>query len=538
MPQDPAHYSNILMELLKAVKMHNFYPDGHPNLDLALEKCYSLIQKTVVEEGELKWKVDQKGFYSGTTLLAAGNTDVLTLAKKMFFKRINELTFTQRVALGDMKILLTVLKLEADDLTQKGGAEGVFATGGVQGILINSLSYEDLGKLKNELEEKREKEELAREEAEKKEEEEGETTEEEQKEPPPPEAPKPEDVNLPTLIERIREEQDAIRYRDLCARIKEKCSQLLAVKKFDDVSFALFVFGVHAGEAWHKPDEIRQMAAQTLKECLNDDILRYLIGRIGAKEEPMRQDIQRILLHGGTAAVELLLDAVISSPEAVARRNYYNTIILYGPSIRPNVEARLPGAQWFVIRQMVSILGDLGDTAAIEALEGAYKHTDTRVKKEVLKSLVKLPSPRSIAALIKGLDETEESLVSQAVISLGMLKDTSSIDLLAKLAQKRDAFSEPKDYIKEAIKALGNIGDARCVPHLRDILLRTVWLGRRANEESRVLAANSLGQICNAEAYAAIEQAIKGSTGELYNACKRILDGRDKSKITPDGRAV
>jgi len=280
------------------------------------------------------------------------------------------------------------------------------------------------------------------------------------------------------------------------------------------------------------------MAAQALTTCLNDEMLRYLIGRVGAKEEPMRPDIQRILLHGSTPAVEGLLDAVISAPEAIARRHYYNTIILYGPSIRPNIEARLPGAKWFVIRQMVSILGDLGDTAAIEALEAAYTHPDTRVKKEVLKSLVKLPSPRSIATLIKALDETDEPLVSQAVISLGMLKDTSSIDLLAKLAQKRDAFSEPKNYVNEAIKALGNIGDSRCVPHLRDILLRTVWLGKRTNEESRVLAANSLGQICNTEAYAAIEQAIKGATGELYNACKRILEGRDKAKITPDGRAV
>jgi hypothetical protein len=30
------------------------------------------------------------------------------------------------------------------------------------------------------------------------------------------------------------------------------------------------------------------------------------------------------------------------------------------------------------------------------------------------------------------------------------------------------------------------------------------------------------------EAYQALEKVSQGSTGELYNTCKRILDGREK----------
>lgn len=527
MPQDIAVYTNILIELLKAVKMHNFYPDGHPNLDSALEKCYSPLKKIVSEEGELKWKIDQKGFNSGKIQIAVGNADVAALAKKIFFRRISELTFTSKITIEDMKVLLTVLKLEPDELAKKDGAEGIFALRNVQGILLNSMNYDDLSKLKKELEEKHKKEELAKEEAEEQTEEQGDSTKEDEPS-PPPQADKPKDEDLSSLIERIREEQDAIKYKDICVRIKERCSQFLSEKKHEDVSFALFVLIVHTSEAWHRPQEIKDMAADCLHTCLNDEMLLYFIDRVSKKVEPLRPDIQRILLIGGEKAVELLLSAVISAQEAVARRHYFNTIILFGPSIRPNVEARIHGAQWFVIRQMVSILGELGDMAAIDALEAAYSHPDARVKKEILKSFVKLPCARSTAALIKALDETEESLVCHAAISLGMLKDTSSIDLLARIAMKRDAFSEPKESVKEAVKALGNIGDAKCVPYLRDILLRKVWLGRRSNEEIQVLAANALALIGNAEAYDAVEKVFKHSTGELYNICKRILDVRDK----------
>lgn len=528
MPQDPAIYSNILIELLKAVKMHNFYPNGHPNLDSALEKCYSPIKKLTTEEGEIKWRIDQKGFFVGKTQIAVGNADVTALAKKIFFRRINEITFTSRITIEDMKVLLSVLKLEPDEIAKKDGAEGIFAINGVQGILLNAMTFEDLSKLKDELDEKRNKKEQAQKDAEKQELEQGKTAKEEEP-PPPPDEKKPDDEDLSTLIERIREEHDTIKYKDLCVRIKERCSRLIAEKKYDDVSFALLVLVIHTTEAWHRPQEIKDMAADCLQACLTDDMLHYLIDRVAKKVEPMRPDIQRILLLGGERAVEFLLDAVISAQEAIARRHYYNIIILNGPSIRPNVEKRLQGAEWFVIRQMVSILGDLGDTAAIDALESAYTHTDGRVKKEVLKSLVKLPSERSTAALIKALDETDESLVCHAIISLGMLKDTSSIDLLARIAMKRDAFSEPKESVKEAIKALGNIGHPKAVPCLRDILLRNVWLGKRSNEELQILAVNSLALIGSPEAYDALEMALKKSlNGELYNICKRLLDGRDK----------
>ncbi|MBI5562987.1 MAG: HEAT repeat domain-containing protein, partial [Deltaproteobacteria bacterium] len=422
--------------------MHNFYPGGHPNLDSALERSYALVKKAIDEAGEIKWRIDQKGFYSDKNPLAPSNPDAATLAKKVFFRRINAITFTSRITVKDMKVFLSMLRLEPEELAQKGGADHVLAAGDVTGILLNSQSYEDLLKIKKELEEKKRKEELVKEEKKKIEAEEGTSTKEEESK-PPEEEEKTREESLAELLERIKDEKDAIRYRDLAARIKDKCALLLAAKKHRECALALFVFLDHTNEAWGMPEGIRSMAAERITECLDEEMLRHLIARVGNKDEPMRHDIQRILLHGGSPAIERLLDAVIAAPEAVSRRNYYNTIILFGPRIRTNVEARIPNAEWFVVRQMVSVLGDLGDEGALDALESAYKHEDARVKKEVLKSLVKLPSPRSTAVLIAAIEEQEESPVRQAVISHGLLKDTQAIDRLGKIALKRDPFAEP-----------------------------------------------------------------------------------------------
>jgi len=131
--------------------------------------------------------------------------------------------------------------------------------------------------------------------------------------------------------------------------------------------------------------------------------------------------------------------------------------------------------------------------------------------------------------IIEKLREEDPSLMAQAIISLGMLKDPASIEPLAEIASKRENFSDLMESQKEAVKALGIIGDGKAVPHLVKILFRKVWFGRKANDELRLLAALSLGMIGTPEALKAVREASSWAAGELQTACKRVLDGREKT---------
>lgn len=517
---------NILIELTKAVKMHNFYPDGHPNLDQALERSFSLIKKNVDEHGELKWRLDQKGFYSEKTPIATDNPDVAALAKKIFFRRISEIMFTHRFNSHELNVFLSMLRLEPADIYAKGGAETIMAGADVSGILLNALTYDDLEDLKSEFEKRKKLEEAA------KELEKGAegSNESDKEDAPSPEINLSDEDDLAALIDKIRMEKDFIRYNDLSVRIKEKADALMRAREFDNVLNVMFVFleGINASSEFS--EDITNTASERLLSLLNLDMIRHIIGRLGTKEEPLQGALQRILLMADTQALEPLLDALVSAEDAVSRRRYFNGITMFGVKARPNVERRLYSDKWFVVRQMTAILGGLGDVSCLDALENAYKHPDIRVKKEVLKSLVKIRSARSAAILISALAEKEESLVNQAIISLGMLRDSAAIDVLAKIAAKRDPFAETSESAREAIKALGNIGDERAVPYLTPILFRKVWFGRQSNEQMRTLTANALAAIGSKAAIDAVEKCAGTSSGDLQAACRRILDARERSK--------
>ncbi len=528
MPLDP-NYSTILIELNKAVKMHNFYPEGHPQLDSALEKCFLLFKKAFDQQPEIKWKIDQKGFYDNKTVIAGDSAEVTSLAKKFFYRKVKELTFIPRMTLPELKALFSIIKLEPEELHAKGGAEAVFADSDIRGILLNELRYEDLLKIKEDLEEQREKErqEIAKEKEQAAASAESAESGDENHQPPPqePEAEEP----LFVLLERIKEEKDFLRYNDLSVRIHEKTGVLLLEKKLDEAFTVALAFYQHLSPMSGLSDDIRAISSERLSAVLNRDMIEYLAKRVGKRDEAQRSAIQQMLVMAGSASVEFLLDEIIAAPEAVMRRNIFNALVLFGRKIKGSVEERLfKNPEWFVVRQMVALLGEVGDEGSLDAIEAAYKNPDVRVKKEVLKSLIKIQSPRSTEILVRTLAEEDEALVTQAIMSLGMLKDYSAIEILGDIALKRG--SDSQEIRKEAIKALGIIGHPKAVPCLTRILFKRVWFGKRANEEVRSLAAYSLGLIGTTEAYKALEEACQGSSGELYSACKRILEKREKNR--------
>jgi len=522
-------YTTILIELNKAVKMHNFYPEGHPQLDAALDRSYLLFKKRVDEAGEIRWKIDQKGFYDGKTPIAPAQKDLALLAKKLFFRRIKELAITPRMTLNDIKVLLSIIKMEPEDLQEDGGVETALAANDVQGVLVNALNYDDLRKIKKELEEKREDEKNAEAVRKKEEEEAGEERKRQQEEAPPPIEEAPQDEPFSALIKRIRTEKDLLRYNDLAARIKEKADMLLLEKDFDGVFPAALVFHEHSLTDSSLLDDIKKTASKKLDGLLTREMLAYMVGRAGEKNESSRHAIQQMLVVAGPEAAELLLTAIIDAPEALTRRSLFNALVAFGPVIREQVEARLDSPQWYVVRQMISLLGELGDPQALDAIEKTYEHPDMRVKRDVLKSLMKITSPRSTQILLRALDEDDQTLVTQAIISLGVLKDPAVIDTLGSIALKREAFADLMEPKKEAIKALGVIGSPRAVPYLTQILSKKVWFGKKTNEDARALAAYSLGLIGGPGAFEAIEKTLETSEGELYAACKRILEGREKA---------
>ncbi len=532
MPIELNDYNIILMELNKAVKMHNFYPQGHPNLQDALKNCHKLILEKIKSGGDINFTLNKKSFFHEKIPIAPDNADLAALAKKLFYRRVKEFTVTGGITTAELAHFLELMQLEPVDILAKGGAESILVSRDVEGILLNEMRYEDIKKLKAQLEEKEAEEEAEKElnpdEDEQPDDEQDDNSENEQAE-APESAEEPVDEQLLKLLVGLEHERDFLKYNDISARINEKVEALMASGSFVEAFPALLLFLTHSKESSGIDPDIRDIAAERLDQfLLNGENLRYLIGRAGRRDEAHREEIQQMVVKRGEAAIELLLSVLIEAREASTRRNLFNTAILFGNTILPFIEQELKSETWYAVRQMVALLGEIGDPSTIDMLQQAYRNTDLRIRREVLKSMARLASKDSTQFLLDALEESEHALVNQAITSLGMLRDPVAIEKLGKIALSWDSFSDSQDAKREAIKALGIINDQRAVGYLTKILTKKRFFSKSINEEYRALAANALGMIGGEEAFSAIEKVHVNSEGDLFNTCKRILDGREK----------
>ncbi|MFQ5428221.1 MAG: HEAT repeat domain-containing protein [Thermodesulfobacteriota bacterium] len=519
--------TTILNELNKAVKMHNFYPSGHPHFETALGQCYLHIKRCVDERGVIKYSINHKGFQCDSKSISADSEEIGELAKKFFLRKIKELEITTRLSSEDIKELVYVLRLEPSEISDVGGIERFFAERGVEGLLLNEMHYEGLKKLKAELQQRKAEEvntlaaDSGVEEIAIDEEADGKDTSQSEDD------AKARDEDLMEMIEKIREEQDLLKYNDLSVRIKERSAALIAVNSMDEVMPAIFTFFELSRPGPRERKDYITMAETQLKSLLRlTPFLRHLTQRAGSKEEINRETIEQCLLIASDTAIviNLLLDDAVQAPEAIVRRNIYNTLLLFGEKLIPFIEERIRSGVWYEVRQMAALLGEIGDTSNLHLLEEIYQHDNVKIKKEALKSLARIPSVEAAAFLSKALEEEDTSLVSQAIVSLGFLRDTSALEAITAIALIWEPFAKSHNLQKEAIKALGNIGSPDSVPALSQILMRKSWFSRQDNDELRGLAAKALGMIDDEKAYKALEKAMKKTEGSLYATCKRALE--------------
>ncbi len=518
--------TTILNELSRAVKMHNFYPTGHPHFRTALAQCVGHIKDFVTETEEVKYTISPRGFEFRSKQVGADSKDISELAKKCFLRKIRELTITWRVREEEIKELVEVLRMEPGELSEAGGIERVFAERGVEGLLLNEMRYEDLKRMKAESQiESHEADPLAVDPG-------AEDLAVDETEGDKIIQPKSEgggsDEALSDMIEKIRVERDFLRFNDLSVRIKERCSALISINALGEVVPAVLVFHELSCADSPLPKDLTGMARTQLKGLLHSEpLLRYLAGRAGDREEVNRDAIQQCLLLARDNIIDILLDDAVQAPEATVRRNIFNTLLLFDKRLLPFITERIKRGVWYEVRQMAALLGEIGERENVRLLEEIYGHENVKVKKEALKSLARIPSRESSEILRGALAEEDTSLVTQAIVSLGCLRDASAIDAISEMALKWEPFARDHNIQKEAIKALGNIGSAASTGTLTRILMRKSWFSREDNEELRELAARSLGMIGDEEACKALKKAMKKSEGALYATCKRVLEGKD-----------
>lgn len=251
-----------------------------------------------------------------------------------------------------------------------------------------------------------------------------------------------------------------------------------------------------------------------LQRLASRTVLEELVQRLGAaRSEEERTALRGVLLHVGADAVMPLLRALTAATDLSARRAYRDALVALDHVGIPLLEDMVADGRWFVVRNMVGILGEIRSPDALDHFARTIAHADARVRRETIVALPKIGGYEAVALLGRGLVDAEPGLRAAAALGMGLLKHPSAIPLLlAQLAKETDGETE-----LEIIRAFGRIGDARAVPPLTERAAASGWLSR-VPAALRAEATRALGEIGGDEARAVLHRLLRDRSPEVRTA--------------------
>lgn len=498
------------IELAKAFRLVSFYPPGHPQRRAVLDRVHSVLRANITPGGEMSLEFSKDGALWEKKPLGHKSDQGLSMGKEIFLRRVKAMRIPGGVSAKGISALLTALTIDQEDLEAQGGVGNFLRRQGVKDIFLQEIHYE---RLKEEArgERSEEAEELL---------EEGlEPIEEEPKTAVTDEDLTPEEKETARLLAEAEAEKDLGRYLELLKRIVKSCRKFVEAGRSEIPFRALQTLVAHSKDIT-KHDVQRRYAREAFVALGDSRTITLLIGRLATRPVYSSDDYAAVFTALEDKALSALIADLIARKELKARRRVSEMVVRFKDKAIPRILPLLKDGRWFVVRNMIALLGEIKADSAAGSLRECFHHPDIRVRKEAVKALSALRSPQAVRHLIDALQGEDRELASYCAFALEAMKEPSAVKPLMIVAKK----SPSKELRREAISSLGKIGSQEAIPFFIKLMMRKGLRRFTVDADTQASAALALGEIGGLVSLRALEKGAVSHSRNLREACWKALE--------------
>lgn len=211
-----------------------------------------------------------------------------------------------------------------------------------------------------------------------------------------------------------------------------------------------------------------------------------------------------------------------------ARRMVSDVLAFFGKDHLQMVARGISNHRWYVVRNVVGVLGKIGDTKAIPYLRETIKHDEFRVRRETVRSLELIGGFEALKVLLLALDDSSSRIRIKAFSLLGKAGQKIAFEPILRMAKSKD-FKEKSEEEKKAILfSLAEIGKDQAVGVLKKIAKKRSWFARGRDQQTKILAVKALGIINTTQARDLLEELSRKAKKELRQISKNTLERLDR----------
>ncbi len=500
-----------LTGLVKLMKALRFYPKGHPSLQKAIDECMTGFMPMLSNQKQRAIQISQTGIYLEEVKVGEKNPALSDLALMLAERRVNQLIFLPGLPASDLLVLLEGLSTPAEEIYRIGGLPIFLKNHQVTTIWLNESSLDGaLQKRKKLIKEIEESEKS------------GVTAEEET-------SSSQEKASDPTqqidkIIEHLKQRQEDDTYR---LEIDKLLS--LAPTYFEQggpaaILTILPLLLMHSQQLDRNHAQ-RNNAASGLERLLTDRVITQLVMQFKRTSLTPQQFqlLQKFIVTLGIRVAPQLLDLMSKEGDSTVRRRLSTLLSRMGEPLLDLLRDMVYSTKWYVVRNAVSLLGDLRLDAGISILEGLTNHPDQRVRRTLIRSLAMIGNKKAVAPLLKLAQDPVTTLRRPAVKALGATRCIEAVQPLLNIAQSFDPFGRQCEIRGDAISALGILGQPEAIPPLLQLAKRPNIFQLQRLEELRAEIILALGKLGDRDLEEPLNKWRKSSHGVVQRAAELSL---------------
>jgi len=231
-----------------------------------------------------------------------------------------------------------------------------------------------------------------------------------------------------------------------------------------------------------------------------------------------RTEATLALQRAGADAVEVLLDMLVAAPAVSERRAVFDALTQMTQGTEQVVHM-LDHHEWFVVRNVAELVGELGMEDAVPALSRRLGHEDERVRKAVALALAKIGSRNTAEPLRRALRDESQEVRMQVALGIGRKSSALAMPLVVAMDEEEDEAVQ-----RELILALGRIGSPDAVQALIKFVQPAGRIFGRKPAGFRAAAVEALRLAATPAAVGTLQGLAEDGDRQVRNAARAALE--------------
>ena len=264
-------------------------------------------------------------------------------------------------------------------------------------------------------------------------------------------------------------------------------------------------------------DVSRREVALAMRRVVTSHGLRLIAALVPRRVVP-RERVERALGRAPEESADVVIELLTQAQTATDRRAYFDLLLALKAGV-PTLLHMLGDQRWYVVRNAVDLLGELGVAEAEGQVTRLLQHEDERVRQSATMALLRMNTPAGRAAVLAAVQSESRETRQQAVIALGARRDASTASMLLRALDRED-----DEAVQRSIyAALGKVASDDAVARLIAAAEPAGGLFRRKSATLRAAAVLALGEAKTRRAVDALHRLADDREKEVRDAVLRAL---------------